>query len=73
MAFDDLGPEQIDALEVECARLVNECLKAFTTAQPLWDVVDTMYLADRILTDMYKANRIVILSLLTVGKHHGED
>jgi hypothetical protein len=73
MAFDDLGPEQIDELEVQCARLVNEYLKVFVEAQPLWNPIDTMFLTDRVLADMHKANRIVILTLLTGGKHYGED
>jgi hypothetical protein len=73
MAFDDLDPDHIDKLEAECARLVNEHLKVFVQAQPLWDVYDTMLLTDRILTDMYKANRMVVLTMLTLEKRRGED
>lgn len=73
MAFDDLGPEQLDELEAQCARLMNEHIKTFVQAQPLWTLSDTMFLTDRILSDMYTANRIVILTMLTVGKHYGED
>jgi hypothetical protein len=73
MAFDDLGPEHIDELAGECARLVNEHIGAFVQAQPLWSPIDTMFLTDCILTDMHNANRIVILTMITAERRHGED
>jgi hypothetical protein len=73
MAFDDLGPEQIDDLAGQCARLVNEHIKAFVQAQPLWDPTDTMFLTNRILTDMHNANRIVILTMLSMEHRRGKD
>jgi hypothetical protein len=73
MALDDLGPEVLDDLTAQCARLMNEHIKTFVEAQPLWDVHDTMFLTDRILTDMHNANRMVILTMLTLERHrHGE-
>lgn len=73
MAFDDLPPGKVDDLTIQCAHLINEYLKAFVQAQPAWDITDTMFLTDRILTDMYRANRAVILTIMTSGRHYGED
>lgn len=73
MAFDDLGPDVIEELAGQCARLVNEHIKAFIQAQPLWDLTDTMFLTDRVLTDLHNANRMVILTMLTMRRSYGED